>query len=233
MGPLKTFLGRYFYFSMALVFAALVVWGFSRTVNDNLFHAAPPRPFLLWVHGAAFSLGVLFFISQSGLVRIRKVECASLPRLVRSRTGLVDGFLGLCHRRRHGAVRHSGTSSGRCLCISVDSVLRHDRVRHVDSPRHLLEEKSEFHRRLVFIATVGLMDAALGRFDYVFNHNLFYPCLDLLIVLGMARDLVVDRRVSRVYLYTLPVLIVGQSLSVYMWRLNPSWWQSITHAIVG
>ncbi|MGD0618566.1 MAG: hypothetical protein ABSB67_12975 [Bryobacteraceae bacterium] len=92
--------------------------------------------------------------------------------------------------------------------------------------------KPELHRRLVFIATCGLMDAALGRFDYVFDHNLFYPCLDLLILLGVARDLLVDQRVHKVYLRALPVLIVGQSLAVYMWRQNPSWWQAITRVIM-
>jgi len=49
----------------------------------------------------------------------------------------------------------------------------------------------------------------------------------------VGRDLVVDRRVHMVYLYALPVLIVGQSLSVYMWRINPPWWQGITHVILG
>src|ERR1022692_20857 len=74
MTQLKRFLSRYFYFCMSLVFAALVVWGFSRIVNDNLFHAAPPRPVLLWIHGAAFSLWVIFFIAQSTLVRVHKVS---------------------------------------------------------------------------------------------------------------------------------------------------------------
>ncbi len=45
-----------------------------------------------------------------------------------------------------------------------------------------------------------------------------------LIVLGVARDLLVDRRVHKVYLYALPLLIVGQSLATYMWRGNPAWW---------
>jgi hypothetical protein len=53
------------------------------------------------------------------------------------------------------------------------------------------------------------------------------------IVLGVARDLLVDRRVHKVYVYALPLLMVGQSLSVYMWRHNPFWWQRITHAILG
>src|SRR5438445_7337991 len=61
--------------------------------------------------------------------------------------------------------------------------------------------RPEPHRRLIFIATCGLMDAPFGRFDYVFNNNLFFPCLDLLILLGVGRDLLVDRRVHKVYLY--------------------------------
>src|SRR5271156_4367167 len=43
---LKGWLSRYFYFVMSLLFAAIVAWGFSRTINDNLFHPAVPRPFL-------------------------------------------------------------------------------------------------------------------------------------------------------------------------------------------
>ncbi len=58
----KTFLSRYFYLCMSLVLAAIVLWGFSRTVDANLLHGNPPRPLLLWVHGAAFSLWIAFFI---------------------------------------------------------------------------------------------------------------------------------------------------------------------------
>jgi hypothetical protein len=91
----------------------------------------------------------------------------------------------------------------------------------------------EYHRRLIFIASCELMDAALGRFDFWFNHSLFYAGVDCLIVLGMARDWVVDGRVHKVYLYTLPPMIALQSLAIYLWRVNPGWWQGITHAILG
>lgn len=97
----------------------------------------------------------------------------------------------------------------------------------------LWRKRPEFHRRLIFIATCSLMDAAAARFDYVFDHNLFFPCLDLLILLGVALDLFVDKRVHKVYLYALPLLIAGQSLSLYMWRHNPAWWQGITRVIMG
>jgi len=54
-----------------------------------------------------------------------------------------------------------------------------------------------------------------------------------LIVLGVVRDLVVNGRIHKVYLYALPVLVVGQSITVYLWRANPAWWQAVTHAILG
>jgi len=230
---LKTFLNRYFYFSMSLVFVALVVWGFSRTVDANLFHAAPPRPFLLWIHGTAFSTWVVFFIAQSGLVRVHKV---SLHRFLGwFGAGLATvmvplGFaIAVIMARFDTVVLHQNDAAqflaipffdmiafGVCIALAI-----------------YWRKRPDFHRRLVFIATCGLMDAAVGRFDYVFNHNLFYPCLDLLILLGVVRDLVVDRRIHKVYLYALPVLIVGQSLAVYAWRVNPPWWQGITHVILG
>ena len=77
------------------------------------------------------------------------------------------------------------------------------------------------------------MDAAIGRFDFWFNHSIFHVGLDLLIVLGMMRDWFVEGRVHKVYLYALPPMIVLQSLAVYMWRVNPAWWQGITAAILG
>src|SRR5580693_1357699 len=65
---------KYFYFAMGLLAAAIVVWGFSHTVDENLLHAAPPRPLLLWFHGAAFSGWIAFYIFQSALVRTHNVK---------------------------------------------------------------------------------------------------------------------------------------------------------------
>lgn len=230
---LKRFLNRYFYFSMSLLLVVLVVVGFSRTVNDNLFHAAPPRPFLLWIHGAAFAGWVAFFILQSTLVRVHKVSWHRFSGwfgagLATVMVGLGTAIAIIMARFDAVQLHHSGTDAflsipfydmiafGVCLALAV-----------------YWRKRPEFHRRLVFIATCGLMDAPLGRFDFIFDHNLFYLCLDLLMVLGVARDLIVDRRVHKVYLYALPALIVGQNLAIYMWRINPFWWRAITHAILG
>jgi hypothetical protein len=229
----KMFLCRYFYFCMSLVLAALVIVGFGRTVNAHLFHANPPRPALLWIHGAAFSTWVVFFIVQSALVRVRKVSVhrllgwfgAALAALMVVLGFIISVVMG---RFDINVLQQKDVASFLsvpwadmiifAVCIALAIYWR---------------KKPEYHRRLVFIASCELMDAAVGRFDFIFDHNLFYLVLDFLIVLGIVRDRVVDGRVHKVYLYALPPIIALQNLAVYMWRANPAWWATATHAILG
>ena len=231
--PLKQFVSRYFYFCMSLVFAGLVVWGFSRTVNGNLFHAALPRPLLLWIHGAAFSGWVLFFIAQSTLVRTHNVRVHRSLGWFGAALGAGMVMLGFTI-----AVVMTRFDMYQLHQPGVDAFLSipfYDMIFFGASLALAIywRTKPDFHRRLLFLATCSLMDAPVGRFDFVFNHNLFYLCLDLLMGLGIVRDLIVERRVNKVYVYALPIAIVGQNLAIYMWRVDPAWWRGITHAIVG
>jgi FtsH-binding integral membrane protein len=223
---------RYFYFAMSLLLAAIVIDGFKRTVNDNLFHPTVPRPFILWIHGAAFAGWITFFICQSTLVRIHKVSWHRSIGWFGAGLATVMVPLGITT-----AIIMNRFDTLQLHQVGIDSFLSipfYDMIAFGACIALAIywRTKPELHRRLIFIATCGLMDAPIGRFDYLFDHNLFYPCLDLLILLGVARDLLVERRVHKVYLYALPLLFVGQSLAVYMWRHNPAWWQGITHAIL-
>jgi hypothetical protein len=226
---------RYFYFSMSLLMAVIVVAGFKRTVNHSLFHPTVPRPFILWIHGAAFAGWVIFFICQSTLVRIRKVSWHRSIGWFGAGLATVMVPLGVTTAiimARFDTVQLHQNQSDADAFLSVPF---YDMIAFgvLVALAIYWRTRPELHRRLIFIATCGLMDAPVARFDYVFDYNLFFPCLDLLILLGVGRDLLVDRRVHKVYLFALPLLIIGQSLATYMWRSNPSWWQGITHAILG
>jgi len=228
----KTFLNRYFYLTMALVMTGVVVAGFSRTVGDNLFHAKPERPMLLWMHGAAFSAWMAFFIAQSGLVRVRKVNwhrfLGWFGAALAAAMVVLGCVINVVMTRFHTVQLHEPDGSSFMSIPYVDMLIFGVGVGLAICWR----KRPDYHRRLMFIATCQLMDAGFGRFAYVFNHDLYYPLLDLLIVLGMARDLVVEGRVHKVYLYALPAVIVLQGTAVYLYRANPGWWQSITHAIL-
>jgi len=226
-------LDNYFYFAMSLLIAAIVVAGFSRTVNQNLFHPAVPRPFLLWIHAAAFTLWVVFFILQSALVRVRKVKWHRL--LGWFGAGLAAVMVPL----------------GFTIAIVMGRFDKH--VMHVADANTFLSipfgdmaifsvlvglaiywrRKPELHRRLLFIGTCGLLDAAFGRFNYLFNHSLFFFAVDAVILLGVARDLLVNRRIHIVYRVALPSLVVVQVLMVYLWRGAPAWWSKVGQALLG
>jgi len=232
MTPVKVFLSKYFYLLMSLVFAVLVVWGFSRTVNTSLLHASPPRPLLLWFHGAAFSTWVVFLIAQSALVRVRKVSVHRLLGWFGAGLAVAMVVLGCAitpiMTRFDTVVLHQ-TGADAFMSIPFYDMIAFGTLIALAI---CWRKKPDYHRRLVFIASCGLMDAAVGRFAFIFNNSIFFPILDGLILLGVGRDLVVDGRVNKVYRYALPLLIVGQSFAVYLWRVNPAWWQATTRAIL-
>jgi len=233
MAARNGFLSKYFYFCMSLVLATIVVAGFSQSVNQNLFHATVPRPLILWIHGAAFSLWILFFIFQSSLVRLRKVSWhrffgwfgAGLATAM-----VVLGFTTAVVMTRFDIHQLHETGVDSFIAIPFcDMVVFGTLIALAIYWR----KKPELHRRLIFVASCQLMDAPLGRFEYVFDHSLFYPLLDVLILLGVGRDLLVDGRMNKVYRYALLFVITGQCLAMYLYQANPGVWQRFTHAIVG
>ncbi len=231
--PFQTFLRRYFFFGMSLVMAAVIVAGFSRTVEHNLFHAAPPRPMLLWAHGVAFSLWLLVFAVQSALVSVRKVSVHRLLGWFGAALALAMVVLGvtvnIVMTRFDITVLHQQGANVFMSIPFADMLIFGTLVGLAIYWRR----RTDLHRRLMFIASCELMDAGIGRFDFWFNHSIFYVFVDALIVVGMLRDWKVDGRVHKVYFYALPAMIFIQALAVYMWRANPGWYEAMTHAILG
>ncbi len=229
-------LGRYFYFGMSLLIAAVVIYGFSYTVNQNLLRASPPRPILLWVHGAAFSGWVAFFFLQSALVRTRNVQLHRLLGWFGVGLAVAMTFVGIATAivmRRFDLRFESASVAGppaflivpffdvACFTVFFWLAVRWRR-------------KPELHRRLMLIATCVLTSAAWGRMPNVtFATVWFYSGVDALILLGALRDLLVMKRVHRVYWYALPILVLGQVFVMRTLLTLAPWWVRIANAILG
>src|SRR6185437_2050072 len=69
-GAFRVFLARYFYFAMALLLTAIVWYGFSDTIEENLLHPSFPRPRVLYIHAAVFGGWMVLFVAQTGLVAL-------------------------------------------------------------------------------------------------------------------------------------------------------------------
>jgi hypothetical protein len=223
---------RYFYFFLSLVVAGIVVAGFSRTVGQNLIHAAPPKPVLLWIHGAAFSAWVVLFMLQSALVRVRRMSLHRTLGWFGAALGAMMVTLGtviaVVMGRFDALQLHQ--SDPAFLSIPFFDMLAFGTLFGLAI---LWRGKPDMHRRFMVLATCSLLDAAFGRYDYLFNHSVFFLCVDAVMLLAVARDLLVDGRVHKVYLYGIGALVVGQNVAIYLWRGAPGWWVSMCKEILG
>jgi hypothetical protein len=224
---------NYFYLAMSLLLIAIVVWGFGHTVNDVLFRPAVPRPRILWVHSAVFFGWLLLFLLQAALVRSHNVRlhrtlgwfvagvgAAMIPLGIT--TAIVLGRFDTHVLHEAGADIFEFISFGDVAIFTVWLALG-----------ILWRRKPALHRPALFIATCGLVGAAFGRVPWIAGHMLMYTCVDAVICLGVLRDLLVDRRIHRIYLIGLPAVAAAQYGIIYMLTKPPAWWVSMAHSLMG
>lgn len=232
---LSRFLIQYFYFCMSLLVAAVAVYGFSHTVDQGLIHATPPRPWILWLHGAVFTGWLGFFIFQSALVRVHKVKLHRLTGWFGAVLGVLIPVLGIATAIVMSNFRIAHFHDLGIRPFFIISAL--DMI-SFGIPFWLAiywRRKPEFHRRLVLIATCALTNAAFGRFPMMphnFSFELSFAAVDALILLGVARDWIVNRRIHIVYRYALPIFIACQIFAVQLAFHPTAWWVRITNGIM-
>jgi hypothetical protein len=223
-------LNQYFYFMMSLLIAVVVAYGFSFTVEKNLFHPAMPRPLLLYVHATVFTAWLAFFILQTALVRTRNVSLhrrigwfgaamGSAMVLLGVSTAIIMGRFNIFELHQSHAESFLMVPLFDMVCFGTTFGLA-----------VTWRKKPEYHRRLMLVATCALTAASFGR---LLPTEYFYSGVDVLIVLGAIRDLIVNGRVHRVYVYALPLFIVGQTAVTYTVVHQLSYWQKIGHTIIG
>jgi len=224
---------RPFYFWMALLIVAVVVYGFSFTVNANLFHPPSARPAILYVHAALFTGWLVFLIVQSALIRTRHVKVHKKLGWFGLVMGVAMPLVGVATAIAMNRLRlRAGDATVAAFLIipfwdmvsfSVTFALA-----------FYWRTKPEFHRRLILMASCALTAAAFGRFPIAAVRDVwFYAGVDSLILLGVVRDLMVNKRIHPVYLYGLPLMMMGQLTIMYTSLHSLPVWMRIAHAILG
>ncbi|HET8923731.1 MAG TPA: hypothetical protein VFN26_12140 [Candidatus Acidoferrum sp.] len=218
-----------FYFCMSLLVAVVVVYGFSRTVGPRLIHPPSPRPGILYLHAVLFTGWLAFFIAQSALVRTRNVRLHRRLGWFGLALGVTIPIVGtataiVMTRLR---VREGVTDAAAFMIVPFFDVLVFSIVFGL---AFYWRKTPEFHRRLMLMATCALTAAAFGR---LLPHSWFYAGVDFLILLGVLRDLLVTKHVHPVYLYGLPLIMLGQVAAILTFVKNWPEWLKIAHALLG
>jgi len=165
-----TRLEHYFFSGMALLMLATVFLGFAQSYYFAGMFRAPLPNWLIHVHGAAFSIWILLFAVQTSAVTVGRVD-------VHRRLGLLG--LGLaCLMVALGAL--AATDSLRRAAANAETEAKSFYI--VTLTNMLLfgtfiffAYRARFnpatHKRVMLIATVALMDAAINRWPFAFIQN--------------------------------------------------------------
>lgn len=225
-------LDQYFYLSMTLLVSAVVVYGFGRNIGQNLIHADIPYPQMLFVavHAIVFSTWVLLFVTQSALTRSRNMALHRTLGAAGLVLGAVMPVLGVITAIvMQTLARKQGAPSAAFLSVSFNDMVSFTIAFWLAI---YWRRRPEFHRRLMMIATCCLTVAAFARFPVsVVPKRSWYGFVDLLLMLGILRDLIVNRRIHVVYRYGLPCVLAGQALALYLFLVKPSVWLALTEVI--
>jgi hypothetical protein len=215
--PVNRKIERIFFAGMAILLCAVVFIGFSPTYfGAGLLRAPLPSP-ILHVHGAAFTLWMILFVIQSALISARRVAwhrslgtiafCLPPVMIV---LGLIAAIDALHRGVRIGPLEPAVSLAIPLLGITSFSIIIFAAWR--------ARRRPDSHKRLILIATIGLTQAAFGRFPW--NQVGLQPAagavtgLGLLILLVIVYDLVSLHRIHRSTIWSAPLTFVLGAFAV-------------------
>lgn len=207
------------FFGMALLILATVFLGFAKTYFlAGVFRAHLPN-LLIHMHGAAFTLWMLLLITQISLVSAGRVD-------IHRRLGIAGFFLA-------------------CLMVVLGTLAATNMLARGDPPfadpkafyavtlldmmlfatmvffAFRARRDSSTHKRLIFLATIGLLDAAFCRWPFALfqaNVPMTFLFLYIYILLLAAYDVLSLRRVHRATLWGGMFVIFMHEISLPLGR---------------
>ncbi|HTA38161.1 MAG TPA: hypothetical protein VK760_03755 [Candidatus Acidoferrales bacterium] len=223
-------LRRNFFLFMALLIAAIVAYGFGRVLDANLIHPHYPKPPIVYVHASVFAGWVLLFVTQASLVRIGRTAWHMRLGLFGIALGCAIPVFGAWVAIAMAAIneRHGDADAARFLVLPIAYMIA---FAILFGFAVVLRVRPDYHRRLMLVATCTLTVAAFARFPGlpIGSWDVF---VDALVLLGVARDLIVDKHVHAVYRWALPLLIAWQIAANYAYFSASPWWIAIARGLM-
>jgi|GEM_PF-166375 len=224
---------RYFFSGMALLILAMVIAGFGPTYYFAGGPRAPLPNRIIHVHGAIFSAWILLIIVQNGLVAARRValhRTLGLAGFGLAVLVVIAGFLAMASQLHFRAGR--GDAELTFSVISAEGILLFGAL----SAASFITRRSDpaAHKRLITLATIGLVDAAIFRTQLSWvHHSLPHTDLvvDLMVLSLVFYDLWSLHKIHRATLWGSLFFITVQRLafpvgSTPAWHTVARWIQS-------
>jgi uncharacterized membrane protein YozB (DUF420 family) len=227
---------RVFYTGMSLIMAIIVVAGFSRTwFLRPYFPQTQPLIPLLILHGVVFSSWIVLFITQTSLVAAKRTR-------THMRLGIAGGVLA-CSMIILGTVTAIVRAKGSPSPIPGVNPLSFLTIPLGDmlvfgilvGAAFYFRRKVDTHKRLMLLATIGILPAAVARIPLAFIQQggplAFFGLPDLLIIPCLIYDMVSRGRPHRATVLAGSLIVVSHPLRMiiggtHAWIVFATW---LTH----
>jgi len=224
---------RQFFSGTAWMMLLTVFVGFGPTYYwAGVFHAPLPSP-IIHLHGAIFSCWILLLITQTSLVLMKRVDLhrrLGIAGFVLACGMVIIGLLAATDSLRRGA-GPVGRDVQFFYIIPLSDMLVFSTLIAL---AYRNRKNSPVHKRLIYIATSGILIAAIARWPLAYVHrNAAHAAyiVYLFLALLMAYDLWSTRKIQRVTLWASAFLIfvyqirlpIGKSAA---WHSFAAWVQA-------
>jgi len=224
-GSVNRTVERVFYSGMAILLCVCVYIGFSPTYFQAGMMRAPLPSAILHVHGAVFTLWMLLFIVQAALISARRVKwhrsfgtvafCLPPIMIVLGVIAAIDAL--------HRGVKIGPLDPAVSAAIPLIGIVGFTIVIYAS---WRARRRPDAHKRLILVATMGLVAAAFGRFPW--DRIGLPPAagavtgLGILLLILIVYELVSIRRIHRSTMWAAPVVFASVALAVPI-GMTPAW----------
>jgi hypothetical protein len=230
---------RLFYGTVAVAMGVTVFSGFAATYYLRLVSGGPkatlsggPFTTLVHIHGALFTAWVLLFILQTALVASRRVAA-------HRRLGVAGAILAAAMVVAGTSIAVAAAARGSAppgmTAVTFLAIPLFDMVLFAGfvSAALVARRNKEAHKRLMLLAYVSIITAAIARLPGVFplGPPAFFGLSLLFVVAGAIYDVVSRGRVHKAYLWGGAILIASIPLRLAIG--NTSGWQAFAKLLTG
>jgi len=222
--------GRLFYVSGAALALLIMLWGFAKTYYLKVVFGTPEIRPLVQVHGFIMTLWFTLFLVQCWLVASKRVK-------LHMRLGIFGGLLAATLVGVGTATAISGARLGHSpgppplvfLVVPLGDLLIFSVLVGLGL---YLRANREAHRRLMLLATLSILTAAIARIPVAAIHDggilMYFGLKDLVIVTFVAYDTWKSRRLHPAFGWGALLIIVSGPLRLmlggtHLWMQFAQW----------
>jgi hypothetical protein len=224
---------RVFYSVIIFLMWATVLFGFAKTYFMAGMITAPLPNKLIHIHGAAFTSWMILLVVQEVFVATRKISWHRTLGLFGFGLAVLMVVLGLfaaTDALRRGSAP-LGLTAKTFYVIPMSDMLVFSVLVYF---AYRARRQPAAHKRLIVLATIGLMDAGVGRWPiaYLQTNPKSQDLVILAFILVMiGYDLVSTRRVQRSTLYASLFIVIVHAVRVPLAFTPP--WQAFATRMLG